>query len=193
MSESESFGQLNRTAEDFDGSPAANSPPPIADEGLGSLAQSARKSHLGSARMTLFAIGILTIVANLLVMAAAQTLVEKQFADEVQQLQQQGQELDMQIVEDLKQTQIRSAQLVAAGFAGVGVIFLFLGALIYKYPVPCTVLALVLYIAGQAISGLFDPSMLAKGLVVKIIFIVALVKAMQAALAYRREQAASAS
>lgn len=179
MSEAQSANQFNPSIHGNAIEPsAAEAKPPMAEEGLGSLAQSARTSHLKSARTTLFVIGVLTIIANLGMAALAQNLVDQELRNEPEQVKQQV---------------VLVTQFVAGGFAAVGVIFLILGSLIYKAPVPCTVLALILYIAGQAISVLLDPTMLAKGAVVKVIIIVALVKAVQAALAYRREEMAAAS
>jgi hypothetical protein len=71
----------------------------------------------------------------------------------------------------------------------LGVVFIVLGILVRKYPVPITITALVLYVGAGAIFGLIDPKSLAAGVVVKVIIILALVKSIQSALAYEREQA----
>ena len=101
----------------------------------------------------MYFIGGLTILANLFVTFFAASMVESQLAAEVDQLQKQGLELDMGQLDEIKAGAIRSTQLVGVGFMGVGFIFCILGGYIYKYPVPCTVLALVLYLAGAAISA----------------------------------------
>jgi len=170
---------------------AVDAPVHSSEPKLGSLAQSARTNQLRSARTAMYFIGGLTILANLFVTFAAASMVESQLAAEVDQLQKQGLELDMGQLDEIKAGAIRSTQLVAVGFMGVGIIFCILGGYIYKYPVPCTVLALVLYLAGAAISAMIDPATVASGLVIKIIIIVVLAKAIQSALAYRRQELAA--
>jgi len=139
----------------------------IESDELGSLAQSGRKQHLKSARTTMFVIGAITIVANVVLAL----LAEK--------------------APGVAPEDIRAVQISGFAFAGLGLVFVVLGLLIYSAPVACTVLALILYIGGWAISGLGNPAMLANGLIIKIIIVVYLVKAIQAAVAYQREEAAA--
>lgn len=124
------------------------------DDGLGSLAQSGRKQHLRTARTTMFVIGGITFVTNL-IMALG--------------------------------TQDAAVKMTGFGFAGVGFTYFILGAFIYSAPVACTILGLILYVAGWAISAAMNPVMLANGIVIKIIIVMALVRAIQAAIAYQRE------
>lgn len=170
---------------------ADDAPVQFSEPKLGSLAQSARTNQLRSARIAMFIVGGLTILANLFVVFSATSLVESQFAAEVNELQRQGFEMDMAKLDELKAAAVRSTQLVGVGFVGVGIIFFILGSYIYKYPVPCTVLALVLYLSGAAISAMIDPATVARGLLIKIIIIVVLAKAIQSALAYRRQELAA--
>ena len=60
--------------------------------------------------------------------------------------------------------------------------------MVTQYPVPCTITGLVLYLGANAAFGLMDPTSLARGLIVKIVIIVALFKAVQAAIAYQKEE-----
>ena len=159
------------------------------DDELGSLADSARAKAVKTARTTLIAVGVLTIVANGFLAVAAESLVDSAFKKEINQLQQQGLQVDPAAVEGLKQEAVTSTRLTAIGFAGMGVVFIILGALVQRSPVVCTALGLVLYLAGAGITAMFDPSTLAKGFIIKIIIIVALVKALQAGLAAQREAA----
>ncbi len=62
--------------------------------------------------------------------------------------------------------------------------------LVKTYPVPATVLGLVLYVGCAAVFGYLDPTTLAMGWLVKIIIVVALAKAIQSAVAYQREATA---
>lgn len=157
------------------------------DDDLGSLAQSSRKTELKKARTTMYVIGVLTLVVNLGLAFFAQNLVDSQFNEERQKLEQQGLQIDQQQFDEIKAQSITATRIAAFGFAAVGVAFLLIGVFIEAAPVPLTVLGLVLYIGGAAISAIADPSTLMKGLIIKIIIVVALVRAVQAALAYQRE------
>lgn len=159
-----------------------------AGDGLGSLAQSARKGHLKTARGIMFFVGVLTLLINGGLLLGAESMVESEINQEVRKLQAQGMEFDPAELAKLKESAVRETQLVSGAAAGIGVIFCVLGALVYKIPVPATVLALVLYVGAAAVFGMLDPSTLAKGLIVKIIIVVALVKAVNSAIAYEREQ-----
>lgn len=158
-------------------------------EELGSLSQSSRKETLKSARNTMYIVGVLTVLVNLGIALFAKGLVDSQFEKEIRELQAQGMQLDNQKVEELKKDALFQTQVVSGAFAVTGIIFIAMGAMIHVAPVPITVTALVLYIGCWGISALMDPSMLAKGIILKIIIIVALIKGVQAAIAYQREAA----
>ena len=160
------------------------------DDQLGSLADSARSKAVKTARTTLIAVGVLTIVVNGFLAAMAEPMVEAAFQKEINQLRQQGMDVDQNAVQNLKEEAVTSTRLTAVGFAGMGVVFLILGAFVQRSPVVCTALGLVLYIAGAGITAMIDPSTIAKGAIIKIIIIVALVKALQAGLAAQREASA---
>jgi hypothetical protein len=49
------------------------------------------------------------------------------------------------------------------------------------------VTGLVLYIAGNLIFGLIEPTSLIRGILIKILIVIAMVKAVSAAIAYQRE------
>jgi hypothetical protein len=160
-------------------------------EELGSLAQAARSKELKTARTTLIAVGVITLLANGVMALLAKGMVDKAFEAEIRNMQQPGMVLDQDQLNQLKQQAVTSTQLICFGFAAVGLVFIGLGVFVNKAPVVCTAIGLVLYIAGWAITAVLDPTMIAKGIILKIIIIVALVKALQAAIAYQRETASA--
>jgi hypothetical protein len=99
------------------------------------------------------------------------------------ELQQNGQALD--------QAQLAIATSVALAiqgmFAFLGIVFIVCGLLVKRFPVPCTLIPLVLYVLSALATAAFDPTTLARGLIVKIVIVVALFKAVQAAFAYQKE------
>jgi hypothetical protein len=73
----------------------------------------------------------------------------------------------------------------------IGVVFIVCAIVVYKYPVASTVTSLVLYLGAAAVYGVLDPTTLARGWWIKILIVVGLFKAVQAALAYESERKAA--
>jgi hypothetical protein len=159
---------------------------------LGSLAQAARSNQLKNARTILIVIGVLMLGGYVAIFFGAQALVDGQVEKEVKELTQKGMAFDPGKLQELKESAVRATQLMAVGFMIMGALFIVFGLMIYRFPVPITVSALVLYLAFVAINGALDPTTLYQGLIIKIIVIVALGKAIKSAIAYQREHAALA-
>jgi hypothetical protein len=162
------------------------------DDGLGSLAQSARKSSLKQARGILIAIGVLTLIANAVLFALAEKMTKDAIAAEKAKAGP-GVQFDPVKLKELEDQEIRLRQVSAAVAVVLGIAFIGLGIAVYKAPVACTVTGLVLYLAANAIYGVMDPESLAKGAIIKVIIIVFLAKAVQAAVAYQKEEAQAAA
>jgi hypothetical protein len=108
-----------------------------------------------------------------------------------QHLQQEFQKRG-QVVDPASQDKAEVAvKVFVAVFYGAfifsGLLFIVMAMFVQKYPVPITIIALVLFIALQVIAALVDVTNLASGWLFKIIMIVALVKALQAGLAAQKE------
>jgi hypothetical protein len=144
---------------------------------LGSLAQKARGKQLGQARAILIVIGILTVIFNLIDLVALHS--------QVSQLPAQA----------LNTGFVVFAYGLDLSLIALGILFVVFGVIIYRFPVPVTVLSLVLYILGTLVTfGLIaavNPAGLGAmgfGIIIRIAIIVGLVKAVQSALAYERER-----
>ncbi|HEY2413293.1 MAG TPA: hypothetical protein VGI40_13670 [Pirellulaceae bacterium] len=148
--------------------------------GLGSLAQASRGQQLKSARTTLIAIGILTVIVNLVMMALLPDQVKKALQENGQGQNQQALNVAMGV-----------AMAIQGSFLVLGIVFIICGVLVKQFPVACTVSALVLYILAALATAALEPSTLARGIVIKIIIVVALFKAVQAAFAYQKEMQTS--
>jgi hypothetical protein len=169
--------------------PALNPQPaslPSLAGGTGSLAQSARLKQLNVARGIMYAVGILTIVINLGQMAMIDSLVNDAIDKQVAEVTRQGRVVDPIKVGEVKASAKCVTQLVAIGLIGIGILYLVFGAIIKKYPVPVTIAGLVIYVGTAVIFAILSPETLAQGLIIKAIVVVALVKALQAALAYQK-------
>jgi hypothetical protein len=150
---------------------------------LGSLAQSARGKELNTARSLLLFIGFLTMAVNGFMFANAEKEVDKVIQAE---LTKAGPGAVVQ--EDAKTSILALTRMIYGGTAALGLVFVICGLLIKKYPVPLSLTALTLYLAGNAVFALLNPLSLAAGIVIKVIIIFGLVKAVQAAFAYQKEQ-----
>ncbi len=84
-----------------------------------------------------------------------------------------------------------TAQLMCGLTAGVGVLFLVLNVWSRRNPLPAVASGLVVYATLIVLNALADPATLAKGLLLKIIILYALVRGLKAAIQYRAMQQAS--
>ncbi len=160
-----------------------------AGTGLGSLAQSARSKKLKQARGILIAVGVLTLILNGIVLALLVSQKNK-IDNEVKRLRAQPNMVVNESKVKEAQDALRSGFLVTGVALGLGFIFVILGLIVKQYPVPATLLGLVLYIGATVIFGLMNPETLSVvGIIVKIVFIACLVKALQAGIAYEKERA----
>lgn len=165
-----------------------STPTTMSSSGLGNLAQAARTKQLKTARGVLYFVGILTLLVNVGFCVFAENLVDAQIDQELAGLRSEGVEIDQAALAEFRAGAIRGIRIANGIGAVLGVVFIACGALVYKYPVPATILSLVLYIGSAAAFGALDPSTLARGWFIKIIIVVALFKAVQAALAYENER-----
>jgi hypothetical protein len=156
--------------------------------GLGSLAQTARMKQIKVARGILLAIGILGTVGNAILYVTMESQIDAAIRQELNAVGMRGQVVDQAAVAKLRESAVRIGKLVQAGFIGVSMSFIVFGLTVKKYPVPITVAALVVYVGTIAIVALIVPSAALEGILIKIIVIAALVKSIQAAVAYQREK-----
>ena len=117
-------------------------------------------------------------------------MVREAIAEEVRVAESQGMVIDHETVAEIETTQIQTARLASGAVLVLGAVFIFLGAMVYKIPVAATVTGLVLYVGLQAISAMLSPETIGRGLLIKIVVVVCLAKAVQAAVAYQKESAA---
>jgi hypothetical protein len=164
----------------------------MADD-LGSLAQSARPKQLKTARGILYAVGILTILVNGALFIFADKFVNWQIENELAPARAQHRVINQQIVEQIRDRATRSVQLGCGIAVLIGVVFIICAVMVYTYPVASTVTSLVLYLGATAGYGVMDPTTLVQGWWMKIIIVIGLFKAVQAALAYESERKAAAA
>jgi len=149
---------------------------------LGSLAQAARGNELNQARNTLIVIGLLTLAFNGFMYYNAPHEVNQLLNAEVQKAGF-GAMIDPQA----RQNILTTLYALYGATAGLGLLFIFLGIIIKKFPVPITILSLVLYLAATALFACLEPMSLLQGIIVKVFIVLALVRAIRAARAYQEE------
>tara|TARA_B100000809_G_scaffold265720_1_gene325445 strand:- start:1552 stop:2181 length:630 start_codon:yes stop_codon:yes gene_type:complete len=152
---------------------------------LTSLSQSARMKQLKSARMILIFVGVVTVALNGFLFVQAEAMVD----NEIRNLQMQGIVIEGDVNQIRDQT-VKMTRLIHGGTVALGVVFILLGVAVKSFPVPATVLGLVLYLGSIAVFAVINPASLLQGLILpcdmKIIFIYCLFKAVHSAIGYQR-------
>lgn len=147
--------------------------------GLGSLAQSARFKQLKQARNILLAIGVLTILVNVFLLANVRNGAKRVIVG-VPGSPAQIQELEDHVV--------RVGAAIYGAVIFLGILFVVFGLTVKFYPVPITIISLILYVGAAAIFAVLNPTSLAQGAIIKVIIIIGLAKAIQSAVAFERER-----
>jgi len=150
-----------------------------------------RGKQLKTSRWILFGLGILITIASLIFLLMVETIIRAENDKQLQQMGKRRADLPpavRQQFNDELASEIRELQLRAGALMAVGVIFIGFGIFVYRLPVPITISALIVYLALLAIGTAYDPASLAKGWLVKILIVVGLAKAIQAAIAYENER-----
>jgi hypothetical protein len=137
--------------------------------------------QLKSARMILIFIGVVTVAMNAFFYTQAEDMVN----NEIRNLQMQGFVIEGD-VNQIRDQAVKRARLIHGGMVGLGVVFILLGVAVKSFPVPATVLGLVLYLGGTAVFAAINPASLLQGIIIKIFFIVCLFKAVHSAIGYQR-------
>jgi len=156
--------------------------------GLGSLAQSARAKQLGTARGILLFVGVVTILGNAFFFAFAEKMVDQAIDQELASPEYRNLIVDQDELATHRERAVLITKVINGVGVGIGVLYLFFGIYVKKYPVPITITSLVLYIGSLAVFGYMDPMSLARGWLIKILIIVGLFKAVQAAIAFESER-----
>jgi hypothetical protein len=155
-------------------------------ESLGNLASSARQSHTKGTRWIFLFIGLISAGVGGFLLFNAPKEVDDLFNKEIEAAGP-GAVIDQELMEAEKSRILRFVQVIYGIQIMVGVAFVCFAALVTKYPVPITISGLILYIASMAITAFFDPSQLVRGIVIKIIIVVSLIRSISAAMAERNE------
>ncbi len=178
------------TPSDVPIAPPIDAVPPPGAATLGRLAQSARGRELKSARGILLFVGIVSALVNGFFVLSAENAVQAEIDKELAKLGP-GFVVDQPKLQALKSQAVRTTRLINGGGVVLGFVFIGCALLVRNHPVPATVAGLALYLGGNAVFGLLNPDSLRTGIIVKVIIVAGLFKAVQAAIAYQKELAAT--
>ncbi len=170
--------------------PLSMTPLPLLASGGGlgsSLAQSARMKQIKSARLILLLVGGLHLVIGGILFGLSPTIAKSAIDDEIKASQRQGMVVDPAKVAEAQLLQERGIRLVSALILGVGALFTAFGFIVKMFPVPVTVTSLVIYVGLQIAGAIASPESLVQGWWLKLIIVIGLAKAVQAAIAYQKE------
>ncbi len=155
---------------------------PLGSKGgvLGSLAASAHSKKLKTARNVLIVAGAIYALLYGLQFLSAERLANLAIEKEVGVGAQVSEEDRMMVVNGLR--------LVMGAFVAVGLILLALGFLVRRFPVPVTIMALVVFLSLHAVLALMNPLTLVDGLILKFFVLAALLGAMKSAFAFESDR-----
>ena len=156
---------------------------------LGSLSQKAREKNLSSARSLLIVVGVLWVIINLVSLALLSDQISKAAKEHAIASVPPGTPVDPVKIKEVEQVMLVGAYIYAGARVALGVLFIIFGLMVKMFPVPITIISLVLYVGAVAVNGLLDPMTLMQGIIFKIIIVVLLFKSIQAAIAYQNEKA----
>jgi hypothetical protein len=158
--------------------------------GLGSLAQSARRDNIRQARRFLVGAGVLLVLAHAVLFTLAEHTVRSEVDKELKKAGP-GANVDQAKLRQLEAEAVREIQLESGGAIALGAAFIVLGLMVQRFPVPATAVALVAAVAANVILAAHEPATIGRGIVLKVIIVIALVISFRAALAYEREARAA--
>ena len=156
---------------------------------LGSLAQAARGKQLKMLRVLLFIVGGIQIVASVVTLATLKEQVHKLVQDEIRK---QGVFIvNPAAVKQAEEQLMRENTIVHIGLIILSCVYILFGFIVYLFPLPIAIVSLVLFVGTNITFMIWNPENIYRGIVLKILFLAALIKGIQAAIAHQREQAAS--
>ena len=101
--------------------------------------------------------------------------------------------VDQAKLDRARDSALRVGYLIGYTVIALGALFILFGLIVKRYPLPITIISLVLYLGATAVFAYLLPETLYAGFIIKIIVIVALAKAVQSAIAYESERRVAAS
>jgi hypothetical protein len=155
-----------------------SSTPPLGS--LGDLASSTRQSHISSVIGIFLIVGLLEMGFGGFKYWNSAKEVDDVLAAEIKAAGPDA-VIDEEAVASAKAEVLGMVRFIYGLEVFVGVVFIVLALLVTRYPVVITILGLLLYLAMIGLAAFFDPSQLVRGLLIKILIIVSLVRAISAA------------
>jgi hypothetical protein len=149
---------------------------------------------LGTARKWLLAVSILTLLTGFVLYALNKSSVEDQIRDAAAKTAQMDPaQRDALMMQNVHMTWDQAVahdrgqvNMLLAINIGLSVVYLGLFFFAKKNALTASVIALLLFITVIAVNAVFEPTSLAQGIIVKILFIAALAKAISAAVQERK-------
>ena len=157
--------------------------------------------RLALAKAILFFIGMVTVFLSVFALRDAEDEVPFIYGDvptATVSTATEGASASVPQVSEKEVEQIRQARqeltsrlkLAYGANVGVGVLFIGCALLVNRMPLIATVTGLTLYLATTALMAAVDPALLARGLAVRIVIVVALILAVNAAIRTERRRRA---
>lgn len=144
---------------------------------LGSLVNHQHGKHIRGARIAIMFVAVITIIFSIVMWFLLNSEIEKVKSDP-----------GMVVIQEV----VTQAQIEIGVTFALGIVFFILFFWAKSNPFAATLTALLLYLTNIIVAVGIEPTSLAKGIIVKIIIIVALVNGLKSALAYKKDQESAA-
>lgn len=151
---------------------------------LGKLKTSARSKKLNQVRVLLIILGILMAVVHAIFLANARSRYE----DEAKKIF--GPMAPRAMVKAIVDDAVSKETPIRIGYIACGCLFIVFGIIVHKYPLPITILGLVMYIGAIFVGYMLsqDPKTLYQGAILKLLIIGGLISGIQTAVAIEKEK-----
>lgn len=153
--------------------------PASASVSLSPQKQAIWTKELKSARTILIVVGVLQILFGLFYLTQVKSQVEEASRKEI--ASSPGYVFDQQKFDEEFEKEKPMMYALASVPLVVGVFFLIMSALVFKFPVGVTLASLIVFVLVHLADAIYDPTAIARGIILKIIFLVVLWKAYQSA------------
>jgi flagellar basal body-associated protein FliL len=153
------------------------------------MGMAVRLKQMNRLRIILIMVGVLLLATHvgplLTVHSQAESAVEEEAREQGVPLAQMEPAAKAKKIEQY----VKIGTIFYLAMIGIGLLYVVFGLIVHKFPVPVAVLALVLFISLQAIFITLDPSNIYRGLIIKVLILVALVGGVSTAISYQNKLA----
>lgn len=154
---------------------------------LGSLATQQHQQHIKSARGIIMFVAIVTLIFAAYQWYTLSDIIQKFETDLAKLRNDPTMIVDENVVKQNRDI-FATAKMQVFGIAITGFIFFGIFFWVPHNPFAACLTALIIYVASHLVDAVLDPTSLQRGIIIKILFVIALTQGVKSGLAYKRLQ-----